>query len=203
MQGGGPGFSCQSRGSGHSPGPSGENTTRGEAAWTLRIASLPDQAARRAPRGAVTRGQSPSVHAPGQEPTSRPPAATAALSHLSAVHSAPTKCTRPEGRGSWDPRRGGAAPAPALPGSRPPLRSPRPPSWFQLAHRSVAGVTGLRTQPERLRAARRRWSCRRSLSHLKAAYRSGKGTAVRDLQILCFKTNLGSSLRARVMLPTA
>lgn len=115
---------------------------------------------------------------------------------------------RPKGRGSRDPQWGGAAPTP-VPSQLllTPLRPPHPPSWFQLAHRS--GVAGVRTQRERLRAARRRWSCRSlnatptSLSHLKAVHHSGKGTSVRDLEILCFKTNLGSSLRARVMLQMA
>ena len=49
-----------------------------------------------------------------------------------------------------------ATPAPSR-GSGPP-----PPPWFQFAHRLVSEVTGLRTQPERLRAARRRWCVQES-----------------------------------------
>ena len=140
-------------------------TVRGGGGLEAAGSSLSDQAALRAPREAATRGHNRSAHAPGQEPTSRPPAATAALSRLSVVRSTgsfhtPTKGTRPEGRGSRDPRRGGAGqpatPAPSR-GSGPP-----PPPWFQFAHRLVSEVTGLRTQPERLRAARRSWCVQES-----------------------------------------
>lgn len=116
---------------------------------------LSDQAALRAPREAATRGQKGSAHAPGQEPPSQPPAATAALS--------PTPTKGAPSRGAWLPGpSGGGAAHPASPAPSRGAPAPRPPACFQLAHRLVSGVTGVRTQPERLRATRRRWGLQES-----------------------------------------
>ena len=49
------------------------------------------------------------------------------FSHLSAVRSAPTKGTHPKGRGSRDPRWGGAAPTPAPSRAPDPAPPPTPP----------------------------------------------------------------------------